>query len=215
MIGFYNYTVILTYLGLISSVVGMYMASSGKFLAASLCLIVSGICDMFDGMVARSCKNRSEQAKCFGIQIDSLCDLVCFGVFPGMFNIFYTKMNNSKLELVSLVISALFILCGVIRLGYFNVMEMERQKETSEVRKYYQGMPVTSIAGYLPLLYAFRVLFKEDIFAILINLLVLIVAVLFVLDIKIPKPHKRGVTVMSVIGMVLIIVLVLQGINII
>ena len=84
MIGFYNYSVILTYISLASSVFGMIMAIQGNFRIAIVCLAFSGLCDMFDGKVARAMKNRSEDAKSFGVQIDSLCDMVCFGVFPAL-----------------------------------------------------------------------------------------------------------------------------------
>ena len=83
-IGIYNYTVILTYGSLLSAVIGMTLCAKGKFTAAVICLILSGICDAFDGTVARSKKDRTEDEKAFGIQIDSLCDLVSFGVFPAM-----------------------------------------------------------------------------------------------------------------------------------
>ena len=84
MIGFYNYSVILTYISLISSVFGMSQAIHGRFKVAVFCLALSGLCDMFDGKIARSMKNRTEDEKSFGIQIDSLCDVVCFGIFPAM-----------------------------------------------------------------------------------------------------------------------------------
>ena len=54
MIGFYDYTVILTFASAISSVVGMGFALSGHFFAAIVCLLISGLCDLFDGMVART-----------------------------------------------------------------------------------------------------------------------------------------------------------------
>ena len=53
MIGFYNYTVILTYMSLVSSIIGMTLAHAGKFGAAVFCLALSGFFDMFDGKVAR------------------------------------------------------------------------------------------------------------------------------------------------------------------
>ncbi len=80
LIGFYNYTVVLTYMGLISSVYGMTEALDGHFATAIACLVVSGICDMLDGKIART-MDRTEDEKKFGIQIDSLCDLFCFGAF--------------------------------------------------------------------------------------------------------------------------------------
>ena len=56
MIGFYNYSVILTYISLLSSVFGMTQAIHGRFKAAVFCLALSGLCDMFDGKIARSMK---------------------------------------------------------------------------------------------------------------------------------------------------------------
>ena len=72
MIGFYDYTVVLTYISLASSVIGMTQAIHGRFKTAVVCLALSGLCDMFDGKIARTKKNRTEDAKSFGIQIDSL-----------------------------------------------------------------------------------------------------------------------------------------------
>ena len=83
-IGVYDYTVIVTYLSLVSGVVGMSLAFQGKIGAAIICLAISGICDMFDGVIARTKKNRTQDEKNFGIQIDSLCDAISFGVFPAV-----------------------------------------------------------------------------------------------------------------------------------
>ena len=82
MIGFYDYTVVVTYISLISSIMGMFFAIDGKLPLAVFCLAFSGLCDMFDGKIARTKKNRTDDEKAFGIQIDSLCDIVCFGIFP-------------------------------------------------------------------------------------------------------------------------------------
>ena len=75
MIGYYNYSVILTYIGLASAVYGMVQAMSYNPRVAILCLMVCGLCDAFDGAIARTCK-RTEDEKSFGMQIDSLCDLL-------------------------------------------------------------------------------------------------------------------------------------------
>ena len=81
LIGFYDYTVVLTYLSLISSVFGITQAIHGNYKWAILCLALSGFCDAFDGRVARTKKDRDEDEKSFGVQLDSLCDVICFGVF--------------------------------------------------------------------------------------------------------------------------------------
>ena len=150
MIGFYDYTVILTYISFASSISGIFLATRGHFNWAIFCLAFSGLCDMFDGKIARTKKNRTEDEKRFGIQIDSLCDVVCFGVFP-----IVLCYELGMTHFYSIPILIFYGLAGVIRLGYFNVMEEKRQNETSENRKYYQGLPITSMSVALPLLFVF------------------------------------------------------------
>ena len=72
MIGFYNYTVILTYVSLLVSSVGIGLAAAGHPFGALCCLLASGVCDMFDGKIARTRKKSTDEEKRFGIQIDSL-----------------------------------------------------------------------------------------------------------------------------------------------
>ena len=62
-IGFYNYTVILTYISFISGIIGMKLAFEGRTGMAICCLMVSGVCDMFDGVVARTKKNQKTTLK--------------------------------------------------------------------------------------------------------------------------------------------------------
>lgn len=124
MIGFYDYTVILTYISFASSISGIFLATRGHFNWAIFCLAFSGLCDMFDGKIARTKKNRTEDEKRFGIQIDSLCDVVCFGVFP-----IVLCYELGMTHFYSIPILIFYGLAGVIRLGYFNVMEEKRQNE--------------------------------------------------------------------------------------
>mgnify|MGYP002618652292 FL=1 len=63
MIGFYSYTVILTYLSLVFAMVGIHLSVIGVYQWSFICLMMCGICDTFDGMVARSKKNRTEEEK--------------------------------------------------------------------------------------------------------------------------------------------------------
>ena len=78
-LGVYHPSVLLTYLGLSLSLYGIFY---GRSLAFSLILLLlAGLCDTFDGMVANSFQ-RNDLEKAFGVQIDSLADMVSFGVFP-------------------------------------------------------------------------------------------------------------------------------------
>lgn len=200
MIGFYNYTVILTYIGLASSVFGMTQVFAGHYRAALLCLIISGTCDMFDGMIARTKKDRTAQEKVFGIQIDSLCDLICFGMFPATIG-FSLTVSRPELKILGTISCIVFVLAAVIRLGYFNVMEEERQKVTEEHRKYYQGLPVTSVAMILPCVYILSVYFDVLPLPQTYCISMILIAALFVLDIKVRKPGNVGILIMTVAGL--------------
>lgn len=146
MLGIYDYTVVLTYVSLMVSIGGMMLSVNGHLNLAVLCLAISGLCDMFDGKIARTKKDRTEEEKCFGIQIDSLCDIVCFGVGPAI--ICYCIGMRGP---IGMVILMFYVLAGLIRLAWFNVTEECRQKETDEKRACYQGLPITSMAIILPL----------------------------------------------------------------
>lgn len=200
MIGFYNYSVILTYIGLTSSVFGITQIFEGNESMAFLCLLLSGICDLFDGKIARSMKNRTDHEKVFGIQIDSLCDLVCFGVFPAVIG--YNYGFNHGLG----VIAAIMIVLGaVIRLGYFNVMEEERQRQTTELRKQYQGLPVTTVAIILPLLYLGRQNIPRDIFPYVFQGFMILISILFVLNINVKKLSVKGILILFTMGAIIIL----------
>ena len=181
--GYYNYTVVLTYLGMLIGFTGIMFAMEGAYRQAIICLMTSGVCDMFDGKIARTKKNRTEEEKSFGIQIDSLCDMVCFGVLPIMICF---KMGMRHIYSMALLI--LYGLAGVIRLGYFNVMEEKRQEETDENRKYYQGLPITSMAIALPVFVVFSPLLpNHQAFIVMLHFMVASVGALFVIDFKIRK----------------------------
>ena len=183
-LGFYDYTVVLTYISLGISVFGITMALEGNFRMAIFCLALSGLCDMFDGKIARTKKNRTEDEKNFGIQIDSLCDVVCFGVFPAM--ICYCLGVNTPAGVAALIF---YSIASVIRLAYFNVTEAKRQTQTEENRKYYQGLPITSMAIILPFLFLMRRYYMIH-FLIVIHIAVIIVGLLFILNIKVKKPQN-------------------------
>ena len=150
---------------------------------------------MFDGAVAAT-KDRTPSEKKFGIQIDSLSDLISFGVLPGVF----VYMICEK-TMVAAVISALFALCALIRLAYFNVLEEERQSQTTEKRKSYLGVPVTTVAVILPLVYM-----VYDYKLIKNNVCFLILCVLlgtgFLSPIQIRKPGFVGKVCLLILGII-------------
>lgn len=198
-IGFYDYTVILTYLSLIFSVFGITQAIHGDYKTAIFCLAFSGICDAFDGRVARTKKNRTEDEKNFGIQLDSLCDVICFGVFPAL--ICYLLGVRGSL---GLILVFFYCLCAVIRLAFFNVLEAKRQKEEGGCNKTYRGLPVTSISILLPLAFWLQFIMSDFTFIVLLHILLFVVGFLFILDFPLKKPDLKQLLIM--IGLVAVTV---------
>lgn len=196
MIGFYNYTVILTYMSLVSAIVGCFMSVQGNLSASLFLLLLSGFLDLFDGKVARSMKRTRMQMN-FGIQIDSLADVVAFGVLPSMI-----AYNCGVDSIVGIVILSFFTLCGLIRLAYYNVCEQERQLCEETVRKEYLGLPITSSAIIVPLTFILKY-FTGDFFTYILEAVMLITAVLFITPVKVKKPGKRGMIVVLIIGIII------------
>ncbi len=194
MIGFYNYTVWLTYISMLSSVVGITLAVGGHPVAAVICLMFSGFCDMFDGIVARTKKDRTEEERNYGIQLDSLSDVICFGVLPVVIG--YTIGADAWWQVA---IMALFALCGLIRLAYYNVTEEARQKTETGKRKHYLGVPITTSCLSVPLLFCFRGLLGAA-FPYAYTALLLVNGAFYVLPIRVKKPGKTGLAIMLLLG---------------
>ena len=193
-LGYYNYTVILTYIGMLLGFSGILVVIREDYCKAVLLLIGAGICDMFDGAVA-STKKRTVPEKRFGIQIDSLSDLINFGVMPAVF----VYMISGQ-TLIAATFSSLYALAALIRLAYFNVSEEERQERTTERRKYYDGVPVTTIAMLLPLVYVVHS--KLNLSGNLGFIIMLIVCGTgFLSPVGIKKPNMAGKIVLIIIGL--------------
>ena len=180
-------------LGLASAAMGMILTFQGFAKYALFCLAFSGLCDMFDGKVARLKKDRTEDEKRFGIQIDSLCDVVCFGAFP-MILCYSIGMRGPA----GISILVFYLIAGVIRLAFFNVMEEKRQDETDEARKYYQGLPITSIAIILPLFCTLRPLLGHR-FLSELHICILTVGLLFIINFPLRKPGWKMLTLLVAI----------------
>ena len=218
MIGFYDYTVILTYLSILSAGTGIVVSLSGLGhpYIGCLFLLICGLCDAFDGKVARTKQDRTEMEKSFGIQIDSLADVVSFGVLPAcigaamlwrsetlswLFDADNRAWYVLALKGVLFGILILYILAAMIRLAFFNVDEEMRSRTEGGVRKFYTGLPVTSAALIFP-----NVLMVQYITPVDMTPLYFAVAVavgfLFLSKIRIKKPGMRGIMILVGIGTV-------------
>lgn len=198
-IGIYNKSVIITYLGITSSMIGIYFALNNNVRYAMLCLIIAGVCDLFDGRFARMCK-RTEAEKLFGIQIDSLADIISFCAFPII--IFYGLGLNKWYHVA---IYTMFTLAAITRLGFFNVNAQESNIDESV--KYYSGLPVTFVAMIFPIVWLSSFFLQENIFSLVYTIAVLIVALLFVANIKIRKPSGSSYAKIGLFAIVMSIII--------
>ena len=209
-IGHYGYWVNLTYLSIVSSVLGMMFALSGYIGYAILCLMACGLCDMFDGTVAKRAV-RTDREEGYGIQIDTLADIVSFGVFPVVigYSIGPAQLlaNGVSLETVIFIgVAAMYILTALIRLAYFTVVEVELQGR-NEKREYYEGMPVTTVAIIIPLVYAICLYFGF-VFYSMYTIMLFLIAIAFVVRVRVPKLSSRTLFFFILIGLPIIIYLV-------
>ena len=209
-LGFYHYGVILTYLSVLAAIVGIYFSVGGNHepqpLVGVICLIISGICDSFDGTVARTRKNRTKEDKMFGERIDSLSDLIAFGVAPTAIG-FGMKINRWFF----FPVFALYVLCALIRLAYFDVTEEIRmQDENCGKRKFYEGLPVTNSAFIIPIFYIIATMFPVESLGATITMVIAYVGVsiAFISKFKIPKPGTKNIIKIMLIAALLFTALV-------
>lgn len=200
LLGYYNYTIILTYIGMLVGFTGITCVMGQDYVHAIICLMIAGVCDMFDGAIA-STMERSQQEKFFGIQIDSLSDLICFGVLPAIFVYGFCEGKG-----VSFVFAGLYVLCALIRLAYFNVDEQERQLVSSEGRKVYLGLPVTVSAIIYPFVFELCSIFDWPSKSILL-ITMLAMSILFITPFKLKKPAMLGKCLVLVCGIVELLLL--------
>ena len=192
-LGVYHPSVLLTYLGLSISLYGVFFSKSLAF--SLILLILAGLCDTFDGMVANAFQ-RNDLEKAFGVQIDSLSDLISFGVFPVQIYLQYF----AKFGVVSFLLSVLYLLSVVTRLAYFNASGGEK-------KDYFIGLAVTYASFFIPLYGLFSIYFSiEKIFPG--ELLYALLACFFVFNFRMKKPSLKiriGLLLLAILFVILLV----------
>ena len=226
MLGFYNYTTLLTYLSLMSAGLGIVISLGGTgHPYVGMCfLLFCGLCDAFDGKVARTKPDRTPEECSFGVQIDSLSDIVAFGVLPVCIgaalmkkDLFVAIRHEPLIGKVTVVllatVMAFYLLTGMIRLAYFNVTEEQRQKTEAGTRKFYYGLPITSASLIFPTILVINYLLTTfasiDITPVYFAVMALC-AIAFVTKFQLKKPGLRGILIMVGIGIVEFVILLLS-----
>ena len=129
----------ITLIGIICAITGMLLCLIGKTGYAAVLLIISGICDGFDGYFAKKTRKPNQSSE-YGVELDSLADIVCAGVFP-----IILSMSLGFTNWYNLIIYILFVMCGITRLTYYNV--------NSADKNYFNGVPITVSAFAIPMVY--------------------------------------------------------------
>ncbi|MBM6614940.1 CDP-alcohol phosphatidyltransferase family protein [Desemzia sp. RIT804] len=180
-IGEYGKFVYLTYFGTAVSLIAIQFIIQGEIIWAMSCFIVSGLCDLFDGMVARSF-DRTKAQEQFGIEIDTLCDMVSFAALPAIL-----LLTQGRLPLLNVFLAIIYVLTAVSRLAYFN---REAKNNSAERAAYFRGVPVTYGALVFPVSYLVSEWLISGSFQYIILLLAPMMSFLFIRDVKIPKPNR-------------------------
>jgi phosphatidylserine synthase len=161
--------------GLLCSVLAIYFAIIGQFQAAMIGIVWAVFFDWSDGIIARRMKGRTEEQGLYGAQLDSLIDIVSFGICPAIVLLSYGHFSPWFIPGAFIIVAA-----GVIRLSYFNVFGMV-DKST------YMGFPLDNNILILVFMFLFSGLFSRAAFSILIYILLVLLAGLNVAPIKTPK----------------------------
>ena len=130
---------LITLSGLSFGLSSIRFAIEGDYNLAVICILIAGVCDALDGMLARYLESESD----LGFQLDSLSDFVVFGAVPA-FSI-YLWMDKPQGNLFWIVI-VLYVICSGLRLARFN---SELSERPSYAKNYFNGVPTPAAAFLL------------------------------------------------------------------
>jgi CDP-diacylglycerol--serine O-phosphatidyltransferase len=147
--GVYILPNMLTVASLFCGFMGILWAIEGRFELTSLAILVSCLFDGLDGKVARLTGTSSD----FGVQLDSLCDLVAFGVAPAIMIYQWELHAFGRLGIMA---SFLMVACGALRLARFNVQTATGSK------KFFVGLPIPAAGCVVATLFMFVPYVPED-----------------------------------------------------
>lgn len=161
--------------GLLCALLGIYCAILGYFAAAMIGVLWAVLFDWADGIIARQMTGRTDNHRAFGGQLDSLIDIVSFGVFPAVFLLSYGKFSPWFIPGAFLIVAA-----SAIRLSYFNVFGLIDDKT-------YMGLALDNNVIVLAFVFLFEGLVSHTLFSIILYLLLMCFMVLNLAPVRTPK----------------------------
>lgn len=177
---------ITTLLGLLSALLGIYFAMQGLFYYAVIGGAWAVLFDWMDGFIASKMKGRTNDDRAFGAQMDSLIDIVSFGVLPAVILLSYANFNPWYLPGAFAIVGA----CA-IRLSYFNIYGLTGGKMYTGLAVDYNGILVS--LAFL----AERFLDKAE-FSIVLYILIVLIVFLNLSSLQIPKFSKKWIFAIAI-----------------
>ncbi|MCL6517773.1 CDP-diacylglycerol--serine O-phosphatidyltransferase [Alicyclobacillus sp.] len=182
---------LLTIGNLVLGMVALVLALQGFTADAALLVVIGMVLDGMDGRVARWL--RAESA--FGKELDSLSDIVTFGVAPALIMYEVVLQNEGW---AGLVLAALFPVCGALRLARFNIQ--------TKSAHYFVGLPITAAGGILSTMALYKnVLYPAE---VILPLGMLVLALLMVSRVRYPNFKKVAFPRSAVVMVPLLVILV-------
>lgn len=151
-------------LGLLSALLGIYFAITGNFPAAFIGVLWAVLFDWYDGIIARKLNGRTKEQGAFGSQLDSMIDIVSFGILPAIILLSYGNYSFWFIPGAFVIIAT-----SAIRLSYFNIYGLIDTKT-------YKGLALDNNVLILAFVFLFESFFPHSIFAIVIYSLLMVLS---------------------------------------
>ncbi len=180
--------------GLLCAVLGIYFAILRNFPLAIIGVLWAVLFDWADGIVARKMTGRTDHHRAFGGQLDSLIDIVSFGVFPAIFLLSYGNFGPWFLPGAFLIVAA-----SAIRLSYFNIFGLIDDKT-------YRGLALDNNVLILAFVFLFEGFINHTVFSIILYVLLMVSLVFNLTPIRTPKFAGKWFYVLMVYTFVLTII---------
>ena len=177
---------ILTLVGVCIGITSIKFAFDGKFELSIIAVIVAGIIDGLDGRIARLIKGTSKVGK----ELDSLTDVISFGVAPAFIMYFWSLSEIGRL---GWLISLIYVICVALRLARFNVTT---GGESSWKDNFFEGIPSPAggILVLMPLIYSFsEIQFFSPNYQVIVPILFITISILLIS--KIPTYSLKKIVV--------------------
>ena len=172
--------------GLLCALFGIYFAIEGNFSAAIIGVLWAVLFDWYDGIIARNMGGRTKEQGEFGSQLDSIIDMVSFGVLPAVLLLSYGNYSFWFMPGAFIIVAT-----AAVRLSYFNIYGLVDSKT-------YKGLALDNNVLILAFVFLFETFFTHSTFAILIYALLMILSAFNLSSISTPKFGGKWVYVLVI-----------------